>query len=109
MSMAVSLLHNASKPVQVKTAEHLFALLEAQKILEMHNVGKPLTMSYLLPFYRREKLEQSTWRLLELLKHLPREVQAEMALNIIQFIYQVESGAALPEQPLEVPLQSHTQ
>ncbi len=110
--MAVSLLHNATQADQVKTADHLFDILETQGILERYSVEKPLAMSYLAPFYRREQLEQSAWRLLEILKHLPKAVQAEMALNIIQYIYQLDqldAGAACRDDPFEAPLQGTSQ
>ncbi len=96
ISMAVSLLHNAAQTDQIKTTDYIFKLLEEQGAVEAYNLAKPLTVTYIFPFARREKLEQSTWRLLEILKNLPKDLQVEMALAMIQFIYRLESGGDIP-------------
>jgi hypothetical protein len=90
----------------VKTADYIFKLLEQQGALGEHQLGKTITISYLFPFTRREKLEQTTWRLLEILKHLPKDLQLEMALNMIQFIYKLDSGLDLSVEEAEARLRA---
>lgn len=109
ISMAVSLLHNAAQADQIRTTDYIFRLLEGQGIVEAYNLAKPLTVTYIFPFSRREKLEQSTWRLLEILKNLPQALQVEMALNIIQFVYKLESGGDIPAEEAEAHFKARMQ
>ncbi len=97
LSMAVSLLQNASKPDQFRTVKYIMGLLERDEILKQYRkeIGDPLRLSYIFPANRRRDMETSTWRLLEILKLLPETIQMEMALSIINYIYLLDAGMAM--------------
>lgn len=106
ISMAISLLQNASKPDQFRTVKYIIGLLERDEILNQYKkeIGDPLRVSYLFPFNKRRNMEPSTRRLLEILKLLPESIQLEMALSIINYIYLLDAGMALSQE--EFPNQS---
>ncbi len=93
-SMAVSLLQNASIEAQLQTTDYILTFLKDENILEESRIQATLNTTSLLPFLRQDPLQQSTWRLLEIMKALPKELQLEVALNMIQFIYTLDSGVA---------------
>ncbi|MBX2860577.1 MAG: hypothetical protein KTR14_05045 [Vampirovibrio sp.] len=100
-SMAVSLLQNANKRDQLKTTKYIYQQLEQEGYLDNPDITKTFEGTYIFPFRRRQKLEQSASRLLEVLKHLPTDVQVEMSLHMINFMYLLDSGTLPSEMDLE--------
>lgn len=102
ISMAVSLLLNASKADQLRTVQYTLNLLERDEILRQYRseIGDPLRVSYLFPFNKRRNMEQGTRRLLEILKLLPQSIQLEMALSMINYIYLLDAGMALNNEEI---------
>ncbi|MBY0403770.1 MAG: hypothetical protein K2X66_07705 [Cyanobacteria bacterium] len=99
ISMAVSLLLNASKSDQLQTVKYTINLLERDEVLKHYRkeIGDPLRVSYMFPLNRRRNMEQSTRRLLEILKRLPPNIQVETAVSMINYIYLLDAGMALSD------------
>ncbi len=107
ISMAVSLLQNASTKKKIQTSQYVLDWLGDEGALESQEIAKLLKPVLLFPFLRRESLNQSTWQLLEVMKELPKDLQLEVSLNMIQFIYKLDSGFVLEDDvALEVELRS---
>lgn len=102
LSMAISLLMNASKTDQIRTSKYIMNLLEKDELLKRHRQekGDPLAIAYMFPENKRRNMEESCRRLLEILKRLPFDVQLEMALSMINYIYLLDAGMALNEEQL---------
>jgi hypothetical protein len=100
LSMAISLLNNATSEQQRLTAEHILSLIE--HLIDEETGYQPLQtrqflqVAHLFPNPRRLHMESTANRMVEILKTLPTEVQLDMALNIINQIYMLEANLALP-------------
>ena len=97
LSLAVSLLQNASLHDQAKTAQYLIRIIDSMGTLQPEAAKKSaLNLGYIFPHNRRrENLEPSARKLLEILKHLPYDSQLEMAIQIIHYIYLLDAGLPL--------------
>ena len=99
MSMAISLLNNASYDQQRQAAEHVLGLIEHVTIEETGcqplQTKQFLQVAHLFPSHRRSHLEPTANRMVEVLKSLPTEIQLEMSLNIINQIYMLEANVPL--------------
>ena len=105
LSMAVSLLQNASKTHQEMTARYVNLFLEREHLMEKHLEMEPGKLQFLFPFMRRNRLEKSAWSALETIKRLPKDVQLEVALAMINYIYILDAGGAPPTvESVELPL-----
>ncbi len=98
LSMAVSLLQNASRIHQEMTAHYIRRHMERESILEKERLGPPGQLLFLFPFLRRNRLEKDAWELLEMMKRLPKDIQLELALMMINYIYMLDAGTQPPAQ-----------
>ncbi len=93
LSMAVSLLQNASRTHQELTARYIFHQLESENLLDSDILRtQEDRVRFMFPSRFRQKLDVQSRRLLEVLKLLPYEVQQRMALQMIQYIYVLDAG-----------------
>jgi hypothetical protein len=95
LSMAVSLLQNASRSHQMQTSRYILSILEGEGILARHHLPDTDRLFFLFPIRKRQHFDSTSLQVIELLKRLPASVQLEMALNIINCIYLLEHGQAL--------------
>lgn len=105
LSMAVSLLQNASPLHQEMTAKYLMKYLERHHVLDKHDMNKN-QLAFLFPFVRRSRLNLHAWHLLELVKRLPRTLQLEVALMMINHVYLLDGGMD-PEMEMGLPETVH--
>lgn len=93
LSMAVSLLHNASKTHQEMAARYLFKVMEHQGILQSAELRTQNDrVRFLFPSFRRSGFEMHARHLIELLKHLSYEHQQMLAVQLINYIYILDGG-----------------
>ncbi|MGE0200324.1 MAG: hypothetical protein AB7P76_05080 [Candidatus Melainabacteria bacterium] len=93
LSMAVSLLQNAPASHQEMTARYLLGVLERESILAQYQLDKN-SVHFVFPFLKRARLNVHAWKLLEVMKKLPRNRQLELALGVINYIYMLDSGVS---------------
>ncbi len=99
LSMAISLLHNASQTHQEMAARYLFKQMESQGILDLAELQTQTErVRFIFPGFRRSKFEMHARHLVELIKHLPYEDQQAVAVQLINYIYILDSG--LTDLPL---------
>lgn len=91
LSMAVSLLQNAEPTHQEMTAKYLLKYLERHHVLDKHEMSRN-QLHFIFPFMRRSRLNPYAWQLLEVMKRLPRTLQLEVALMMINHVYLLDSG-----------------
>lgn len=91
ISMAVSLLQNASHGHQETTARFMMMYMEREGILAEYELS-PEKISFLFPLLKRMNLDTSAWEMLEVMKRLPHGRQIEMSLTVINYIYMLETG-----------------
>ena len=101
LSMAMSLLQNASKSHQETVARYMFKLMEAHKLLDCAELKtQEDRVRFIFPAFRRARFEMHARHLVELMKHLPPEAQQDMAIEMINYIYILDAGGQdfhLPE------------
>ena len=49
-------------------------------------------LHFIFPFLRRSRLNLYAWQLLEVMKRLPRTMQLEVSLMMINHVYLLDSG-----------------
>jgi hypothetical protein len=102
LSMAVSLLHNASKTHQEMAARYLFQVMEHQGIMQSAELRTQTDrVRFIFPSFRRNGFEMHARHLVELLKHLSYEHQQMLAVQLINYIYILDGGLSeipLPEE-----------
>ncbi|HEY9746005.1 MAG TPA: hypothetical protein V6C99_07290 [Oculatellaceae cyanobacterium] len=93
LSMAISLLQNASKTHQELAARYMFKLMESRNLLDKAEQGsKSERVRFIFPTFRRSRFEMHARHLVELLKHLPTETRQELALQLINYVYILDCG-----------------
>ena len=91
--MAISLLQNASHMHQEAAARHVMELMRQAGWLDMaESKVKQDALNFLFPSYRRSRFQMLARHLVELLKHLPKSVQLEMATQLISVMYCLDCG-----------------
>lgn len=94
LSMAVSLLQNAPHSQQEMAARYMLRYMEREGILDDLKLGKQ-QVQFVFPFIKRSRMQVHAFRLLEIMKHMPRNAQLEMALHLINYIYMLDAGEAM--------------
>lgn len=95
LSMAVSLLRNASRTHQEMAARYILRLLEKEHLLNRPESPPLGALQHMFPrILNRSGFEPTSRRLLEVLKTLPPERQQEMAVTLINYIYMLDCDAA---------------
>jgi hypothetical protein len=99
LSMAISLLQNASHTHQEMTARYLFSVMKSNGLLDSAELRTQTErVRFIFPNFRRSGFEMHARHLVELLKHLNAEDQQEMAVKLINYIYILDGD--LSELPL---------
>lgn len=102
LSMAISLLQNASQFHQEMTARYLFSVMEKEGILDLAELRTQSDrVRFIFPSFRRSGFEMHARHLVELLKHLPESHQQDMAVKLINYIYILDCGMSDLPDPLE--------
>lgn len=88
LSMAISLLQNASHTHQEMTARYLFSIMDTEGLLDSAELRTQTErVRFIFPNFRRSGFEMHARHLVELLKHLSTENQQMMAVKLINYIY----------------------
>jgi hypothetical protein len=99
LSMAFSLLHNASQEHQEMAAHYMFKIMEGMEILNAEALRtQEGRIRFMFPGFRRSQFEIHARHLVETIKHLPPDYQQMMAIQLIDYIYLLDCG--LSEFPL---------
>ncbi len=102
LSMAMSLLQNASHPHQEMAARYMFKVMDALNILSCAELStKEERIRFIFPSFRRSKFEIHARHLVELMKHLSPDAQEAMAVQLINYIYMLDCG--MTDLPLPTP------
>jgi hypothetical protein len=108
LSMAFSLLHNASHVHQEMAARYMFKIMEAKELLDIDALRtREGRVRFIFPSFRRSEFEIHARHLIETLKHLPHEHQQSMAIQLIDYIYILDCGLTdfpLPDEEEALPL-----
>lgn len=94
LSMAVSLLQNAIPVYQEMTAKYVLKYMEREGILNQYNLTNQ-QIRFVFPFTKRHNMNNDAWEMMETLKRLPRQLQLDVALQMINYIYMLDSGETL--------------
>jgi hypothetical protein len=93
LSMAISLLYNASKTHQEMAARYLYKFMEAKKLMDRTELRtKEERIRFLFPAFRRSGFEIHARYIVELIKHLNYEAQQDVAIALINYVYVLDSG-----------------
>ena len=102
LSMAISLLQNASHPHQEMAAAYMLKVMDALNLLSCAALStKEERIRFIFPTFRRSKFEVHARHLVELMKHLSPDAQEAMAVQLINYIYILDCG--LTDLPLPTP------
>jgi hypothetical protein len=102
LSMAISLLQNASHTHQEMAAQYLFSLMETQGILSSGALDTQTgRIQFLFPSLRRSSFDAHARYLVEVLKRLSNEHQQFLAVQLINYIYVLDCG--MSDFPLTDP------
>jgi hypothetical protein len=103
LSMAISLLQNASKTHQEMAARYMFQLMQSRGLMDRAELRtKDDRVRFIFPSFRRSRFEMHARHLVELMKHLNASDQQDMALQLINYIYILDCGMEdFSEQELE--------
>ena len=96
LSMAVSLLQNAIPVYQEMTAKYVLKYMEREGILKQYNLTSQ-QIQFVFPFIKRHNMNNDAWEMMETLKRLPRQLQLDVSLQKITYIYMLDSGEPLDE------------
>lgn len=107
LSMAVSLLRNATPVHQEMVTRYMSAWMETQGISDCAQLKtRESHIQFIFPQFRRKSFELPSLQLIETMKHLSQEDQSLTAVQLINYIYILDSG--LTELPLEeLELEEH--
>ena len=97
LSMAVSLMQNAIPVYQEMTAKYILKHMEREGILEQYQLSNQ-DVSFMFPFIKRTRMNIHAWEMMEVLKRLPRQLQLDIALQMINYIYMLDSGETLEKE-----------
>lgn len=100
LSMAVSLLQNAIPVYQEMTAKYILKYMEREGILKEYSLTNQ-QIRFVFPFIKRNRMNQDAWEMMETLKRLPRQLQLDVSLQMINYIYMLDSGETLEERSEE--------
>ncbi|HEY9688028.1 MAG TPA: hypothetical protein V6C52_13725 [Coleofasciculaceae cyanobacterium] len=93
LSMAMSLLQNASLAHQEMAARYMFNLMRDQGLLDAAELRtSEERIRFIFPAFRRSRFEMHARHLVELLKHLSFEAQQDLAMQLINYIYLLDGG-----------------
>jgi hypothetical protein len=93
LSMAISLLQNASKSHQEMAARYMFKLMESRGLLDSAELStKEDRVRFIFPSFQRSRFEMHARHLVELMKHLPSETRLDLAVQLINYIYILDCG-----------------
>jgi hypothetical protein len=93
LSMAFSLLHNASHVHQEMAARYMFKVMDAMNLLDSAALRtREERIRFMFPSFRRSQFEIHARHLVETIKHLPYEHQQAMAVQLINYIYILDCG-----------------
>jgi hypothetical protein len=103
LSMAISLLQNASHAHQETAARYMFKVMDGLSLLDSAELRtKNDRIRFMFPTFRRSKFEMHARHLVELMKHLSYDAQQAMAVQLINYIYLLDCGMSeLPIPSLE--------
>ncbi|WP_373532755.1 hypothetical protein [Vampirovibrio sp.] len=111
LSMAISLLQNASHLHQEMAAQYLFSVMKNQGILDSAALSTQTgRIQFLFPTFRRNRFEIHARHLVEVIKHLSDEHQQDLAVQLINYIYMLDCGMSdfpLPEREEALSIQQH--
>jgi hypothetical protein len=97
LSMAISLLQNASKSHQEMTARHALHYLERENLVDPAFLRtQDGRIKFIFPLKRRSKMDVQACRMLEIMKRMAPDLQQTMALQIINYIYLLDGGMEIP-------------
>jgi hypothetical protein len=100
LSMAISLLQNASHTHQEMAARYMFQVMESHHVLDSAELRtKEDRVRFIFPSFRRGRFEMHARHLVELMKHLSAETQQDMAVQLINYIYILDCG--MTELPMD--------
>lgn len=98
LSMAISLLQNAPKDDQKKTAQYILGLLTPDDPHQRALPENAMWVSSLFTDRKRSQWDEDTSRMMEVLKNSTEDVQMEMSIRIINYVYLLESGLVLDRE-----------
>jgi hypothetical protein len=102
LSMAISLLQNASHDHQEMAARYMFKVMEGLNLLNSPEIStKDERIRFIFPSIRRNKFELHARHLVELIKHLSPDAQEAMAVQLINYIYILDCGLIDLPMPTE--------
>ncbi len=102
LSMALSLLHNASKVHQDLTAQYMMSLIHHKRLLKGEApTGTAEIRFFFLPV-RRNGFESRAKELVEILKRLEPEGQQAIAVALIDYMYILDCGMHTHEDELNI-------
>jgi len=102
LSMAMSLLQNASYAHQEAAARYMFKVMDAINLLDSTELRtKEDRVRFIFPSFRRHKFEAHARHLVELMKHLSYDAQQAMAVQLINYIYLLDCGMTDLPIPIE--------
>jgi hypothetical protein len=93
LSMAISLLHNATKVHQEMAAQYMLKLIESRHLLDSEalRTREDRVRFFFSPF-RRSNFDTQARYLVEVIKHLEWQAQQDMAVALINYIYVLDGG-----------------
>jgi hypothetical protein len=93
LSMAISLLQNASRTHQEMAARYMFNLMKSRDLLDSAELRtKEDRVRFIFPSFQRSRFEMHARHLVELMKHLPANTQQDLAIQLINYIYMLDCG-----------------
>jgi hypothetical protein len=102
LSMAISLLQNASHAHQEAAARYMFKVMDGLGILNSKEIStQEDRLRFIFPAFRRQKFEAHARHLVELMKHLSYDAQQAMAVQLINYIYLLDCGMTDLPIPIE--------
>lgn len=93
LSMAISLLQNASKSHQEMAARYMFKMMESRGLMDGAELStKEDRVRFIFPSFQRSRFEMHARHLVELMKHLSSDTQQDLAVQLINYIYILDCG-----------------
>jgi hypothetical protein len=106
LSMAVSLLHNASHEHQELAIHFMEQWMREHELYDAAVRARSEEQSrfFRFPFGRRSDRSRGVKGVVELFKHLPHNFRVDLAVLLINYMYTVEFGLSELEFPNQEPL-----